>query len=302
MKSFTPISIVIPNYNGIKILQKHLRSVVDHAQGNQIIIVDDASTDQSVAWVQKKFPQVKVIVNSKNSGFSSSVNAGFHSAEHSLVFLLNNDVSINKNTIPRLLSHFENRKVFAVGCLEKLKAGKRRGRSIGSFQRGLLIHSQSKKLTFGPTLWVFGASGMFRKSTWDKLNGMDTLFHPAYYEDIDLGYRAWKAGYTCYFEPSATVEHEAEVSFKKALGRKKNSIVFKNQILFFWKNVREPKLWLQHILWLPYHLLITSYRTKGAFILGFFKAIFQIPQLLSSTNNSPSTLTDTQVIKQVNTP
>lgn len=288
-------SIVIPNYNGLPLLKNHLPSVVTYADGAEIVVVDDASTDTSAHWVKTHYPKIKLIVNQKNLGFAGSVNRGFKHARGDLVLLLNNDVSINAGTIKHLLPLFSDPRVFAVGCLEKLPGGKTRGQSRGIFQRGMFIHRGVKQGSSGPTLWVFAASGMFRHSVWHQLNGLDELYKPAYYEDIDICYRAWKHGYRCLFQSSATVKHQAEATMNSALGIKKTAYVFKNQLLFIWKNITDTQFLLAHLLWLPYHLILTSYKTQGAFLKGFILALKQFPAALNSRHHQHATITDHQV-------
>lgn len=293
------LSIVIPNYNGLKLLQKHIPSVVKFARRAEIIVVDDASSDDSVSWLTKNFPRIKVLKLGKNHGFVGAVNAGFKQAKGELVLLLNSDVSLTEDTITCLKAHFKDPKVFAVGAKEVIKGRADRGKSVGTFARGLLVHSRANKLDFGPTLWVFGASGMFRKSVWQKLKGMDELFKPAYWEDIDISYRAWKAGYTLLFEPNAIVHHDAESTMNPTLGDKKSVYAFKNQILFFWKNVTDTNLWMQHVVWLPYHLVVTNIRTKGAFGKGFIAALNQANRGLNRNPRVKSRRKDHEIIQIV---
>jgi len=273
-----------------------------YADGAKVIVVDDASTDRSVSWIQAHYPQVKLIINPTNLGFAASVNLGFTKSRTNLVLLLNNDVSINAHTIKHLVPVFNNSKIFAVGCLEKLPGGKTRGKSRASFLRGMFIHRSVKQAGSGPTIWVFAASGMFRKSIWDNLGGLDELYKPAYYEDIDICYRAWKQGYQCLFHPSATVKHQAEATMNAALGGRKTAYVFKNQLLFIWKNITDPRLLIQHLLWLPYHLTITAYKTKGAFIHGFVLALLQLPQALVHRRHQHFIFTDHQVFIDSSSP
>lgn len=290
-------SIVIPTYNGLPLLKKYLPSIVAHAHGSQIIVVDDASTDHTVKWLADTYPQIEVVKNRTNLGFALAVNAGFAAAQTDLVLLLNNDVEINAETLPKLRDNFkDNPKLFAVGAKEILPDGGKRGRSTGEYRRGLLIHSAVKELTLGPTLWVFGASGMFRRNLWHKLEGLDKLYFPAYWEDIDVSYRAWKAGYQCLFDPKATLLHQGESTMNRELGWKKQVFGFKNQLLFFWKNVSDWPLLGKHLFWMPYHLVVTSWRTRGAFTYGLYLALLQLFQITDQISAVKYKRTDQQVI------
>lgn len=294
------ISIVIPTYNGLELLKKFLPSIKRHANGYPIIVVDDASDDTTVKWLEKNHPEITLVVHTENQGFAAAVNTGFQQATTDLVLLLNNDVAINQQTISRLAHNFrKEKKLFAVGAKEVLPNRTERGKSIGCFSRGLLVHSAAPNLERGKTLWVFAASGMFSRKKWVELAGLDTLYYPAYWEDIDISYRAWKAGYTCLFDPRATVEHQAEATMNKELGGMKQIYSFKNQLLFFWKNVTDLQLIIQHIIWIPYHLVVTSIKTRGTFLLGFMYALLQLAGVFRQHKKYQDVLTDRQVIETV---
>lgn len=292
------ISIVIPTFNGIDLLQTYLPSVIKHSHGADVIVVDDASTDDSVAWLRKNYPTVQVISLKENKGFATAVNTGFKHAKTDLVLLLNNDVKLYKNTILTLAQNFLDKPdLFGVGATEKLPSGKKRGKSCGSFQRGFLIHQSASVKNSGPSLWLFAASAMFDRHKWLKLAGMDHLYRPAYWEDIDIGYRAWKAGFTCWFDHQAIVYHQAESTMNRELKWKKQIIVFKNQCLFYWKNISDLSLIWQHFIWLPYHLVVTSIRSKGAFLIGFLWALVQLAEAVSQPQNYQQKRSDRQVIE-----
>src|SRR3972149_7908176 len=102
MKNNFTVSIVIPNYNGEKLIEKNLPKVLAAKESSQnrileIIIVDDGSIDQSVKLITSMFPQVKLIKHTKNRGFSSSVNTGVRAAKGDLILLLNTDVLPEEN-------------------------------------------------------------------------------------------------------------------------------------------------------------------------------------------------------------
>lgn len=259
------ISLIIPNYNGKNLLEKNLPSVIsatnEYQDGEvEIIIVDDASNDESVNFLKVNYPQARLIIKDKNTGFADSCNLGVEKSTGGIIILLNSDVSPEKDFIQPLITHFSDEKVFAVGCLEKsIQNGKEilSGKSIGYFKKGLVWHDRSPdQLTAGQTFWVAGGSGAFRKSIWEKLKGFDIAFQPFYWEDIDLSYRARKKGYKILFEPKSIVVHNHESTIGKMYsGKDIQNISTRNQLLFFRKNIKNPLLWIQHLIWLPLHLL-----------------------------------------------
>lgn len=287
------ISVIIPSYNGKQLLKANLPAVIaacQHWSRNpskwEVIVVDDASTDASVAWLKKNHPKVKVVVNPQNLRFARAVNRGAIKATGDILILLNNDVKPERNFLRPLLRHFSKAQVFAVGCLEKnLQQGKQiaGGRGVGKFSRGFIVHHRAQDQTQKDTLWVAAGSGAFRKSIWKKLGGLDPLFRPAYEEDRDLSYNALKSGYKILFEPKSKVGHIHETSHLKVFGKPRIKIIsFKNQLLFVWKNISSFKLIVSHFFWLPYHLLITTIRSRGLFLLGFFAALSQLFEAIRS--------------------
>lgn len=285
------ISILIPNYNGEELLKNNLPRVVEAAEeyrdgSVEIIIVDDRSIDNSLEQINKINYSIKIVRNEKNLGFSSTVNRGVKEASGEVVVLLNTDVAPEKDFLDPLLKHFQNEEVFAVGCLDKsIENGKvvLRGRGIGRWQRGFLVHSRGEVDKIS-TLWVSGGSGAFRKSIWDKLGGFNELYNPFYWEDIDLSYRALKSGYKILFEPKSVVVHEHEKgSIKKKYSQSQvKRIAYRNQFIFVWHNATDLNLQFLHIFWLPYHFTKALIRRDWPFFLGFFKALMVFPRVIKS--------------------
>lgn len=286
------ISIVIPNYNGEKLLKKNLPKVIkavdNYKKGQaEIIIVDDASTDNSVAGIKIKTPHFKILTNEKNLGFSSTANRGVKEAKGEIVVLLNTDVSPKIDFLEPLLKHFSDKNVFAVGCLDKsIEKDKvvERGRGLGQWQRGFLVHKRGE-INNTNTLWVSGGSGAFRKSIWDKLGGFNELYNPFYWEDIDLSYRALKSGYKVVFEPKSIVTHSHEegVIRNKYSPFQVKTIAYRNQFLFSWENATDYALKAAQFYWLPYHFLKALLRFDLAFFIGFFRAFIILPKVIKSS-------------------
>lgn len=237
-------------------------------------------------------------------GFAATVNRGVKEAGGEIVVLLNTDVVPEKGFLNPLLSHFKDKKVFAVGCMDKsIEDGKTilRGRGIGKWQRGFLVHSRGE-VDKNNTLWVNGGSGAFRKSLWDKFGGFDELYSPFYWEDIDLSYRAIKSGYKVFFKPNSIVVHEHEKgAIKGAYSTFQiETVAYRNQFIFVWKNATDTDLLFLHIFWLPYHFVKAFVSGEWTFILGFFQSLNRLPQVIKSRNNSIKyfTKSDRQAMKE----
>lgn len=285
------ISIVLPNYNGEESLRKNLPAVLETG-ADEVIVVDDASTDGSVPELRSqnsklKTTKIKVIENEKNLGFSSTVNRGVKEAKGEIVVLLNTDVSPEPNFLKPLVSHFTNPEVFAVGCLDQSPENGKiiyRGRGVANFKQGFLVHARGKE-DKTDTFWVAGGSGAFRRQLWEKLGGFDEIYNPFYWEDIDLSYRAMKAGYQIFFEPQSVVTHQHEEgAIKKNYSHfQVKTIAYRNQFFFVWKNITDWEKRLSHLFWLPYHLTKALISLDLAFILGFLLAFFKLPLVVKSS-------------------
>lgn len=269
------VSVIIPNYGGRHLLQKHLPDVLACMQtGDEIIIVDDASPDDSVVWLVEQFAARKVnpntyagtweqgahsgavviIANTTNQRFAVSANIGATHATGEYLFLLNTDVSPLATCRDRLVAAFTNDAVFAVGCLEYEQSvgGAKSGKNRLWFERGLFFHAKAGTMQSGSTAWVSGGSGMFRRRIWQELGGFDVAFAPAYWEDIDLSHRARKAGYAILFCEDAVVLHQHETTNSQTFTKAALlHMSWRSADLFTRKHATTSEL-LQYYLWRPF--------------------------------------------------
>lgn len=296
------ISVIIPNYNGEKLLEKNLPKIVKTLINSdkydiELILCDDASEDDSVRIADEILSSVrnsqftyKIVRNEKNLGFSSNINSGVNKSLGEILILLNTDIIPENNFLEPLIKHFKDRDIFAVGCMDKSVEKEKitlRGRGIGIWKRGFLIHERGA-VDKKNTLWVSGGSGAFKKEIWEKLNGLDPLFNPFYWEDIDLSYRALKSGYKILFEKESVVLHEHE---KGAIKSKYSSsdiktIAYRNQFIFIWKNLTDLDLLIKHLIFFPIFLIKAILTLDVSFISGFFKAIFLLPKIIKSKSEN----------------
>jgi GT2 family glycosyltransferase len=279
------ISVIIPTYNGKHLLDKHLPAVFACLRtGDEVVIIDDHSSDASVAWLVQKFelendltPKnvaqegeaafslhrgfykgilLTIVANHQNVRFGQAVNRGIEVSKHQHILLLNSDVKPLPGVIEALLPYFEDNSVFGVGCLEQ-EPGKNNtivwgGKNKLWFSKGMFIHSRADSYDSGSTAWVSGGSGMFDKAKWQQLGGFDRAYYPAYWEDIDISYRARKKGWQVLFESKAVVEHHHETTNNDVCGQAKiEAMSWKNAQVFVWKNGTISQRIL-HVFWKPY--------------------------------------------------
>ena len=290
------VSVVIPTYNACHLLEKNLAAIFSACRtGDEVVIVNDAGTDQTHQYLIKSFaleeikvnqivcpphyyPQLKtgtyrtfkseVHVDKKkllftyiqlltNLRFAGAANVGVLFATHELVFLCNNDVIPEADCIGHVLPHFEDKNTFAVGCMEYegSQKGQQSGKNVLFFKRGLFQHNRAPEFSSGETAWASGGSAMFDKNKWLELHGFDRAYYPAYWEDIDLSFRARKRGWRIIFEAAALVYHKHESTHSDVFGAQKIAAMsWKNAQTFVWKNGSLYQK-LQYIMWWPYWML-----------------------------------------------
>jgi GT2 family glycosyltransferase len=243
------VSVVIPNVNGQELMKKNLPSLFDAVKYKnnkiiEVIVIDDGSSDNSVVFLQKNYRQIKLIKHTKNRGFSASVNTGVRVAKGDLILLLNTDVIPSKKFLEKVLPLFRKKDVFAVSLHEDGY-----GPAKGFFEDGYIqLAMGAENDQTQPSFYVSGGSGVFRKSIWRELGGMDDkLFSPFYWEDIDLCYRAAKRGYKNLWCSDGLVVHKHESTISKFPKKYVEKIKERNQLLCLWKNIHSNMLMLKHI-------------------------------------------------------
>ncbi|MFL6463666.1 MAG: glycosyltransferase [Bryobacteraceae bacterium] len=250
-------SIVIPNWNGRDLLEKFLPFVIAAVEThpeNEVIVVDNASTDGSVEFLQSHFPSVRILQLQHNLGFGGGSNRGFQAAKNDIVVLLNNDMRVEAGFLAPLLTPFSDPLVFAVSCQIFFADPSRRREETGLteiwWERGRLRASHhidpAVQAPF-PCAYAGGGSSAFDRKKFLELGGFDELFRPFYYEDTDLGYAAWKRGWKVLYQPASVVYHE----HRGTIGRKFskdfiNSVIDKNVLLYCWKNIHSWKMLSGH--------------------------------------------------------
>ena len=287
-------SIIIPNWNGEKLLKKNLPAVFSSG-ADQVVVVDNGSNDGSVALLknlQAQYSQLKIIFNPKNLGFARAVNQGVKEAKNEIVALLNNDVVPEEDFLKPLAKDFEDEKVFAVSLNEPQWSWAK-----GKWVKGFIEHETGPK-TKTPHLsfWANGGSGAFRKSIWLELGGLDEIFAPFYWEDIDLSYRAWKRGFKILWEPQSVVHHQHETTIGLRFNQKYVDLIAqRNQLLFIWKNTTDFRMLLVHKAFL-WKKLLTQPGYFKPFLAAWFRFPLVFPRWLKEFKEKK--VSDEQIFKQ----
>ncbi len=255
------ITLVIPNYNGIKFIEECLNSVLHQDIATppcHIIMVDNDSTDGSRELVQERFPQVEIIGLHINTGFCHAVNVGIRAAKTPYVILLNNDTKVKSGFINALYQAIEARpKAFSVSAKMLMwddptlldDAGDRYCALGWAYSRGKGKPAE-QFLSPAKIFSSCGGAAIYRKSILDEIGFFDEA-HFAYLEDLDIGYRALIYGYDNYYEPGAEVIHYGSASSGSRYNEWKTTLAAANSVYVIAKNM--PLF--QQLLNLPFFLI-----------------------------------------------
>lgn len=297
------VSLVIPTWNGLAILQRFLPSVVREAErwrdaGGQaeVVISDDGSTDDTLTWLARQYPQVRVTASAVNRGFAAAANAAVLHARYEIVVLLNSDVEVLPGLLDVLPSHFEDDGLFGVtfrgldlpGWDDPKGPGTpffSTGGKLGRFRVGFWsvwdnydVPAQGSVPL--PTFFLHGGFCALRRSVFAGMGGFDLEFSPYYWEDVDLSYRARKRGWRVVYEPRAQVCHALSATVKRhSRAFARAVVIHRNRLLFHWMNLHGPSL-ARQLVWS--HLLLLQLALKGEFSYhcGWWQAVWRLPAIL----------------------
>jgi GT2 family glycosyltransferase len=279
------VSVVIPTYNGRNLLAKNLpplfRAIACYSSPVEVIVVDDASSDDTAAFLRENFPLVTVIVNEANAGFAETINRGILTAVNDVVLALNNDILVEEDLFNNALCWFDDPAVFSV-TPDIIDPRRKESQAIPRLQPGIcwfrtryLQRTDLASLEGEiPIFYGSGGASFYDRRKLLLLGSFDLIYHPFYIEDIDLSYRAWKAGWKCLMEPRTTVYHETSSTILNL--HKKRKIKFigdRNRTLLLWLNITDRSLILRYFAFLPFSLLYDLVAFRKYKFVGFFRAL-----------------------------
>ena len=292
------VSIIIPNFNGKELMAQNLPVLFSEIQRSspgfqhEVIVVDDGSTDGSQEFIRKNFPSCKLVVLDKNYGFAHAVNAGVKEARGEIVYLLNSDIKVCAGFLEPIVAHFTQKDVFAVSSHEPdepqdiLNSDKKMGIPLVKFKYGIFWYWYEMIKIRPEAIELYCVSGghtAYDKEKFLSLGGFDTLFRPFYAEDGDICWRAWKMGWKVLYEPKSIVQHARQGTIGRYYSQRQiQTIHWKNRFLMVWKALDSKLLIMKLFLFAIPNLLVNLFIGKKEFILGFYFALKQFPELLKA--------------------
>lgn len=287
------VSVIIPNWNGAAYLPTCLNSLRAQSYGDfELVVVDNASRDDSVQLLERDYPEVRIIPLSHNAFFSGAVNEGIRSSQGEIVILLNNDTEADPEWLSSLVEALDQQAQAGMATSKLLLFRKRDTiHSAGDFygidgvpgNRGVWEKDNGR---FDACEEVFGAcagAAAYRRSMLEDIGLFDEDFQ-AYCEDVDLSFRAQLAGYRCIYVPEARIYHHLSASGGGPLasffcGRNFIYVAVKNMPAFLWRKNWKRILKAQLSF---FYQSLSHFREPAARarLRGQFAALFHLPSLL----------------------
>jgi len=243
-------TVAILNWNGLHHLRTFLPSVVKFSQGAAILLIDNASTDESVNWVRQTYPSIEITINPSNKGFTIGYNLGLQAVKTKYAVLLNSDVEVSEGWLNPLIARMES-DINVAACQPKVLSFKNKskfeyaGASGGfidilgyPFCRGRHFdHCEIDNGQYNTAIevfWVTGACMMVRMSAYHAHYGLEEHFF-AHMEEIDLCWRWQHAGYKLWVEPGSVVYHLGGGTLHESSPRK-TFLNFRNGLILLFIN------------------------------------------------------------------
>jgi GT2 family glycosyltransferase len=266
----TRVHVLILNYNGCRLLEECLPSVVDAAQACRypcaVAVIDNDSSDDSLAWLETHYPQVEVI-RRPNRGLCS-FNDVVPGLEGPVAVLLNNDIKLDRQALDPLVEPLlepqseEDARCFLTAPLcWRFDGGYEGFRTAVCWRWGLVqataLFSGHEAMIRRPGLTASaGAALAVDRDRFTLLGGFDPIYLPGRLEDLDFALRGYLAGYRARYVPESVVCHLGMATFRAAFGQLGcDQLALRNTLLFQWKNLRRPAHVARQLLGLPMRLL-----------------------------------------------
>jgi GT2 family glycosyltransferase len=251
------IAVVILNWNGKQLLEQFLPSVIQFSKEATVYVADNASTDDSVAFVQTNFPTVSIVVNATNTGYAGGYNEALQHIEADVYALVNSDIEVSENWLQPIIHTFQNEPSTAIiqpkildfknkdyfeyagaagGFIDQYGYPFCRGRIFDTLEKDNGQYDSNQEI-----FWASGACFFIRSAVYKELNGFDSSFF-AHQEEIDLCWRAINKGYSIQYLFESKVYHVGGATLQQG-NPKKTELNFRNSLLMLTKNLPKKNLY-----------------------------------------------------------
>jgi GT2 family glycosyltransferase len=250
------IAVVILNWNGVKLLEQFLPSIIQFSPEATIYVADNASTDESITFVKNNYPTVKIVQNKTNQGFAGGYNDVLQHIDAEIYALVNSDIEVTENWLKPILETFESEPQTAIiqpkildfkrkdyfeyagaggGFIDQFGYPYCRGRIFDTLEKDNGQYDDKIEI-----FWASGACFFIRSAVYKELKGFDEDFF-AHQEEIDLCWRAINKGYKIKYNSESIVYHVGGATLQQS-NPQKTYLNFRNSLLMLTKNLPQDTL------------------------------------------------------------
>lgn len=283
------ISVILPNFNGRGLLEKNIPSLFE-ALGdidNEIIVIDDYSSDDSVQFLKETYPAIKVIRNEINLGFSATCNKGIKAAKLNLLCVVNTDVTFTPDYFTNMIREFDDTSLFAVkGDIVNYDKSFDDVINIDRtttlyYKRGFLrfdtrtpFTSRTMMTKKNSQFVALGCCFVCNREMMLQLKGFDEIYSPFYWEDSDLTQRALESDFKLLYLPESKVFHQASSTISNYRSNTQRRLVSnRNKFLFSWQHLDSKTFWMSHVPTTALNLLVRWLIIDWKYYVAFYNAL-----------------------------
>lgn len=242
------IGIVVINWNGLELLKKYLKVLIQNSVNHNIYLIDNNSEDESVSYVRSNHSEVNIIKLDKNYGFAEGYNRGIQKVKEEIICIINNDVEVTKDWLKPIVKKFNNYpdliiqpKILDINKKSHFDYAGAAGGYIDKYGypycRGRIfetIEEDKNQYKDEEIFWSSGACMFLSKKIFNELGGFDKSFF-AHMEEIDFCWRAFNHGYKTHLVSTSKIYHLGAATIKK--DSKKTFLNYRNSLLMLTKNL-----------------------------------------------------------------
>lgn len=288
-KTQPAVSVVIPAWNARELLAETLpltlAVLAADAAPAELVVVDNGSSDGTVAWLAEHYPAARVIALARNEGFGPACNRGVREARAARVLLLNTDMALQPGACRAMLPLLAGPSVFAVDSRVvdwETGADCEGARRVDNF--GVWLRMVRRPAPDGPvpTVYATGGGCLVDREAFLALGGFADIFAPGYGEDYDLSLRAWRNGRRVLHQPAAVTRHRQQATARRFLGEAgRRRLLLRNLWLLHWRHLPLPWL-LLNLCCLPVLVLAQMLKYGLPAFRAVLDALLLLPRALAS--------------------
>ncbi|MHC4263191.1 MAG: glycosyltransferase family 2 protein [Planctomycetota bacterium] len=300
MSGSAPVSVVIASLDDVELFERHLpplfRELDRRGVDDEVVVVDDTGRDVLSAWFEAHFAaewesgRLRCVVREANGGFAAAMLDGGQAARHELLFAMNPDILVHEGFLDPLVEaladttvHSSVPKILLFGDPDRIESLVEidHDRDV-AYIRQRALDGEAHRLgpRPAPVNYAIGGGMLVRRDDFVRQGGFDRLYDPFYYEDVDLGFEAWRAGREVRYVPESVVEHHHRGTIKRHVDAPLvRAVIERNRYLFQWRFLDGQERVEKHVAALQREIVDAHLRDEREELVWLILALDRIEEL-----------------------